>query len=149
MIISQTAEYALRACVLLARSENVALTTPQLAETTKIPPHYLSKILQDLRAAGLVESQRGQRGGFSLQRPAERITVLEVVNAMDPIERIRTCPLKLAEHGTNLCALHRKLDEAIATVEKAFGSTTLAQLASPSRTGTSLGGPLCTVGRPA
>src|SRR3569623_2015332 len=108
MIISQTAEYALRAAVLLARAEGGAMTTPQLAATTKIPAHYLAKILQDMRRAGLVASQRGLRGGFMLARPAADITALEVINALDPIERIHTCPLKLKSHGTQLCPLHRK-----------------------------------------
>ncbi len=136
MIISQTAEYALRAAVLLARAEGNALTTPELAEVSKIPAHYLAKILQDLRRAGVVASQRGAQGGFVLTRPATDINVLEVVNAIDPIERIRTCPLKIKSHGTKLCPLHRKLDEAIASVEKAFAGSTLDQLATqPDTTG--------------
>jgi Rrf2 family transcriptional regulator, nitric oxide-sensitive transcriptional repressor len=129
MIITQSAEYALRAVVVLARAEGAAMTAPQLAAASKIPVHYLSKILQELRRAGVVSSQRGTGGGFVLMKPPEETTVLDVVNALDPIERIRTCPLKLEEHGTNLCALHRKLDDAIAAVEKAFGASTLDQLA--------------------
>lgn len=132
MIISQTAEYALRAAVLLARADGMPLTTPQLAEASKIPGQYLSKVLQELRRAGIVSSQRGVCGGFLLARPASETSVLEVVNALDPIERIRTCPLKIKGHGTKLCPLHRQLDDAIASVEKAFGSTTLAQLATTS-----------------
>ena len=135
MIISQTAEYALRAAVLLARSEGQALTTPQLAEDAKIPTPYLSKILQALRRAGLVSSQRGLGGGFVLTRPPDQITALEVVNALDPIERIHTCPLKLAAHGANLCPLHRKLDDAIAAVEGAFRASTLDQLAATPPSG--------------
>jgi len=134
MIISQTAEYGLRAAVLLARAGG-ALTTPQLAEASKIPSHYLAKVLQDLRRADLVSSQRGVGGGFVLGRPASEITVLEVVNALDPIERITTCPLKLKTHGMNLCPLHRKLDEAIATVERAFGKATLEELAADQKGG--------------
>lgn len=134
MIISQTAEYGLRAVVLLARTGG-ALTTPQLAEASKIPAHYLAKVLQDLRRADLVSSQRGAGGGFVLGRPASEITVLEVVNALDPLERITTCPLKLKAHGTNLCPLHRKLDDAIATVERAFGSSTLEDLAADQNGG--------------
>lgn len=130
MIITQSAEYALRAAVVLARAGDAAMTAPQLAEQSKVPVHYLSKILQALRRAGVVSSQRGTGGGFVLTRSAPEITVLEIVNALDPIERIRTCPLKLEAHGTNLCALHRKLDDAIATVEQAFGASTLAEIAT-------------------
>lgn len=138
MIISQTAEYALRAAVLLARSHGAAVTTPQLADASKIPPQYLSKVLQSLRRAGIVSSQRGTGGGFVLTRPPGEITALEVVSALDPIERIHSCPLNLAEHGTNLCPLHRKLDEAIATVQTAFGGATLDQLAVVPETGSAV-----------
>ena len=65
---------------------------------------------------------------MSLAKPAATLTILEVVNAVDPIQRIHTCPLGLVTHGVNLCALHRRLDNAIAMVEGAFASTTLAEV---------------------
>jgi DNA-binding IscR family transcriptional regulator len=62
------------------------------------------------------------------------LTILEVVNAVEPIQRIRTCPLGLAAHGTHLCPLHRRVDNALALMEQAFEKTTLAEvLAEPSR----------------
>jgi len=54
--------------------------------------------------------------------------MLTVVNAVDPIPRIQTCPLGLKEHGVNLCPLHRRLDDAYSLVERAFASTTLDEL---------------------
>ena len=72
-------------------------------------------------------------GGVALARSPEELTILEVVNAVEPIGRIKSCPLKLSSHGTNLCPLHRRLDDAMAAVEEAFGGTTLAEiLAEPS-----------------
>jgi hypothetical protein len=56
------------------------------------------------------------------------MTVLDVVNAVDPIRRIRTCPLKLKAHATHLCPLHRKLDDALALVEDAFASARIAEM---------------------
>jgi Rrf2 family protein len=83
--------------------------------------------------AGLVKSRRGMGGGFTLARPAEQITILEVINAVDPIERIETCPLGLTSHGTRLCALHRKLDDAIAHLQTTFAGSTIEDiLAEPS-----------------
>jgi len=71
---------------------------------------------------------------MTLTKPAERITVLEVVNAVEPIQRIRTCPLGLSAHGVRLCPLHRRLDNAMATLEAVFEDTTLAEiLAEPTR----------------
>lgn len=127
-MISPTAEYALRAVVAIAQANPEAVVTPAIAETTRVPPGYLCKVLQTLRKAGLVDSKRGLGGGFTLARPADRITVLEVVNAVDPIKRIERCPLGIDEHGTNLCALHKRLDEATESVEQAFASTTIAEL---------------------
>jgi Rrf2 family nitric oxide-sensitive transcriptional repressor len=117
-------------------------TTEQVAEATRVPPAYLSKVLQALSRGGIVKSQRGVGGGISLARPAEELTILEVVNAVEPIQRIRSCPLGLKSHGVRLCPLHRRIDDAMATVEAAFGSTTLAEiLAEPTHSP-----PLCEVG---
>jgi Rrf2 family nitric oxide-sensitive transcriptional repressor len=133
-VLSQTVEYALRAAVHLAKEAPEARTTDQIAEATRVPRAYLSKVLQALVRGGVVQSQRGLGGGMTLAKPPEDITILEVVNAVEPIQRIRTCPLELAAHGVHLCPLHRRLDNALALVEKAFGGSTLAEiLAEPSR----------------
>ncbi len=133
-MFSQTVEYALRAVVHLASETPRARTTEQIAEVTKVPRAYLSKVLQNLGRAGLVQSQRGVGGGITLSKPADEVTILEVVNAVEPIQRIRTCPLGLEAHGKHLCPLHKRVDNALALVEDAFRSTTLAQvLAEPSR----------------
>ena len=98
-----------------------------------MPKAYLSKVLQSLGRAGLVNSQRGIGGGISLAKDPAELTILEVVNAVDPIVRIERCPLGLAAHGVNLCPLHRRVDQALALVEDAFRSTTLAEvLAEPT-----------------
>jgi Rrf2 family transcriptional regulator, nitric oxide-sensitive transcriptional repressor len=142
-MFSSTAEYALRAIVFLATREQEAggsraegngglFSSQSIAKVTKVPPRYLTKVMQDLVEAGLVESQRGRHGGFALARGAEEITVLEVINAVDPIQRITACPLGLPQHGAKLCKLHRKLDDAIATIETMFGSTTIAEMMTPS-----------------
>ena len=133
-MISPTAEYALRAIVAIAQSSGAAVVTPTIAEITRVPPGYLPKVLQTLRRAGLVHSKRGLGGGFTLARPAEELTVLEVVNAVDPIKRIDRCPLGIDSHGTNLCPLHKRLDDATALVEQSFASTTITELlAEPGR----------------
>jgi Rrf2 family protein len=127
-MFSSTTEYALRAAVHLATESKGLRSSQSIAEVTKVPAGYLSKILKDLADAGIVTSQRGPNGGFSLARPADAITVLEVVNAVDPIERIHKCPLNLPAHADCLCPLHKKLDDAIALIEEAFGSSTLADM---------------------
>jgi Rrf2 family nitric oxide-sensitive transcriptional repressor len=132
-MFSQTVEYALRAVVHLAAVSPEARTVEQISRATKVPPAYLAKVVQALVHAGLLRSQRGVGGGIALVRPPEELTILEVVNAVDPIKRIRTCPLGLAAHGVRLCPLHKRMDNALAQVEKAFAETTLAEiLAEPT-----------------
>lgn len=138
-MISQTAEYALRAVVWLAGNPEATFGTPQIARATQVPAGYLSKTLQALARAGLVESNPGRGGGFRLARPPADISVLDVVNVVDPVQRIRTCPLKLKSHRRQLCPLHRRLDAAAAAVEKAFAETTIAEVVGDS----SLIRPLC------
>ena len=132
-MISQTVEYALRAMVFLAGQNGKPQTNEQISTATKVPAAYLSKVLQSLGRGGLVHAQRGAHGGFMLARGPEALTILEVVNAVDPVQRIRSCPLGLKSHGVQLCPLHRRLDDALAQVEQAFGATTLAEvLAEPT-----------------
>jgi Rrf2 family protein len=129
-MLPKTAEYALRAAVWLARDPQKSLSANQLAEVTQVPRRYLNKVLQDLVRAGLVRSQPGPGGGYALDRPPQEIAILDVVNAVEPIGRIRHCPMGLPSH-TSLCPLHRELDQAFAAVEAAFARVTLAQIVKP------------------
>jgi Rrf2 family transcriptional regulator, nitric oxide-sensitive transcriptional repressor len=140
VMFSQTVEYALRAVIHLAHEAPAARTTAQIADATRVPKDYLSKILQNLSKKGIVETQRGVGGGISLARTPTEITILDVINAVEPIKRYLACPLNLPNHGPNLCPLHRRMDDAMATVEEAFRTSTLAEvLADPSSTSI----PLC------
>ncbi len=127
-MIAQTVEYALRAVVHLAYSAPGAQTTEQLASATLVPKAYLSKVLQGLVAQGIVSSRRGVGGGMTLAKTPEELSILDIVNAVDPLQRIHTCPLGFAEHGSRLCPLHQRLDNALAQVEEAFGSTTVSEV---------------------
>jgi Rrf2 family protein len=132
-MFSQTAEYALRAVVYLAAEGGRPRTTQQIAEATRVKADYLAKVMQGLGRAGLVHSQRGLHGGFTLARPADELTVFDVLEAVDPIQRIRGCPLGLKGH-VNLCPLHRRLDQALGLVEEALKGSTIAELlVEPSR----------------
>jgi Rrf2 family nitric oxide-sensitive transcriptional repressor len=127
-MFSQTTEYALRAIVWLAAQGSNPQTTRQIAAATHVPPGYLSKVLQSLGRAGLVHSQRGLHGGFVLVRDPTTIRVIDVVNAVDPIRRIHSCPLELKTHGAELCPLHRRMDDAMAHIEQALSESTVADL---------------------
>jgi len=88
-MLSQTAEYALRAIVVLAGDTTASWTAQTIAAKTLVPHDYLIKVLQPLTKAGLVTAQRGRNGGFALTRPPEQINVLDVLNAVDPLKRIK------------------------------------------------------------
>jgi Rrf2 family nitric oxide-sensitive transcriptional repressor len=108
-------------------------TTEQIAAATLVPKAYLSKVIQGLCRARIVQSKRGIGGGIALVKSPSKLTILDVVNAVEPIARIRQCPLGLKTHGLRLCPLHKRMDSALAMVEAAFRDTTLAEvLAEPS-----------------
>jgi Rrf2 family transcriptional regulator, nitric oxide-sensitive transcriptional repressor len=132
-VFSQKVEYALRAVVHLAAETPAARTIEQIATATRVPQAYLAKVLQGLSHEGVVRSQRGIGGGFTLVKSLADLTLLEVVDAVDPIQRIRTCPLGLAAHGVRLCPLHHRLDTALAGIEDAFRRTTLAEILAEPR----------------
>jgi len=142
-MFSQTSEYALRVIVYLASLRGKQATIRQIAEATRTPEGYLAKVLRSLAQAELVRSQRGPQGGSILARPAKQITVYDVIHAVDPIQRIATCPLAIKGHGIHLCRLHRRLDQAIAMVEDAFKNTTISELV-PATAGLQ---PLCDLPR--
>jgi len=127
-VFSQTVEYALRAMVQLAYAGPAGSSTDELAQKTQVPRAYLSKVLQGLRVAGFLKSQRGVGGGVCLILQPEHVTILDVVNAVEPIVRIHTCPLGIESHGRNLCPLHTKMDCTYASIEASLGATTLADV---------------------
>lgn len=128
MAVSQTAEYALRAVVWLAQNPGEAQTTQQLADGTQVSVSYLPKVLQPLGRVGILASQRGINGGYTLERDPEVLTLLDVINCVDPVQRITRCPLKLESHTGLLCPLHQSLDDALAELERRFAATSIAEL---------------------
>jgi Rrf2 family protein len=115
------------------------MTTHQIAERARIPAGYLAKVLQVLGRNGIVISQRGLNGGFTLAFPPKALTLLMIVSSVEPSRRITECPVGHPDHALNLCPLHRRLDDAAAGVERMLRETTVADVLAES-----LGGrPLC------
>ena len=81
-MFSLTIEYAMRAMVALAAGDGNPMTTKQIASTMKVPQSYLSKVLQSLVRAGLVNSTRGLKGGFVLARKPGEVNMMEILNAV-------------------------------------------------------------------
>ena len=130
-MLSQTAEYALRALVLLAeRTPGQPARVGELADELDIPQNYLSKTLHTLSRSGVIASARGKGGGFMLGRPAADITLFDVV---DPFDRLGTRPVCLMGQGecseAHACAAHATWKAVSRQVQAFFLQTTLADLA--------------------
>jgi Rrf2 family protein len=103
--ITHKVDYGVRAMVALAAAEEREAGRPvsreALAERDRIPPSFLEDILRDLRKGGLAVSRRGSVGGWTLARPAERITVADVIRALEgPLASVRGLrPHELADDG--------------------------------------------------
>ena len=92
MQITRQADYALRAILYLARLEpNEKAATSQIAEFQQIPASFLAKIISQLSIAGLIHTSRGARGGVSLARKPEEISLLDVVEAIDGPITLNEC----------------------------------------------------------
>ncbi|TDB88131.1 Rrf2 family transcriptional regulator [Actinomadura sp. KC216] len=83
MRLSARVDYALRAAAELAVGGSRPVTAVQLAEAQQIPPKFLENILGQLRRSGLVRSQRGPEGGYWLARPADQISLADIIRAID------------------------------------------------------------------
>jgi len=92
MIYSRSAEYAIRAVVhMAALPPGEFALAKNIAAGTGIPSHFLAKILQELARDGLLRSNKGPRGGFCLRHPAEDISMLKIVEAVDGTARYQRC----------------------------------------------------------
>lgn len=97
MQITRQADYATRAILYLARcNRGERVSTSQVAKEQKIPQSFLAKIISQLSVAGLLHTSRGARGGISLAREPEQITLLEVIEAIDGPIQLNMC---VEQHG--------------------------------------------------
>ena len=97
MQITRQADYALRAMLYIANHEQTRVdpkksaTTREIADEKLIPPSFLAKIISQLNIAGLINTERGARGGVSLKRKPEEISLLDVVEAIDGPITLNEC----------------------------------------------------------
>jgi len=92
MQITRQAEYALRTVLFLTKQEpNQRISTSRIAKEKKIPNSFLAKIISQLSIAGLIHTSRGAHGGVSLSKPTEKISMLDVVEAIDGPVTLNEC----------------------------------------------------------
>ncbi len=109
-MVSRTEEYALRAAVCLARRYGTGTVRARdMAKATGIPANYLSKILHQLALAGVVESERGRSGGFTLAGPPSSVVLAAVVAPFEPQVQRTRCLLGLPQcSDSNPCGAHER-----------------------------------------
>ncbi|MAI66306.1 MAG: transcriptional regulator [Phycisphaerae bacterium] len=128
LMLSRTAEYALRIMILLTEREGTSLTAEQIAKATLVPAGYTVKVLQQLGRAKLSKGQRGRKGGFVLACNPSKVDLLQVVTVIDPLKRITEFPLGRTEHQHSLCALYKQIDAAIESLQKSLSSMSLKEV---------------------
>ena len=131
-MLSQTAEYALRAVLYLAEHGTArAVQVGEISRATRVPHNYLSKTLHQLTRAGVLLSARGKLGGFRLAAPPDRLTLHQVVTPFDQIEQRRNCLLGQAVcSDRTACQAHVRWKEVAAQLSTFFHETTVADLVS-------------------
>ena len=138
MILSRTAEYALRAVLHLANGgEDAQMRVDDIARALSVPRNYLSKILHELGRAGVLTSSRGPRGGFRLAKSADELSLADVVGRFDPLNSEPACLLG-REGGCSEedpCAAHASWREISGQLVTFFRETTLAELLDHSEVG--------------
>ena len=129
MQITRQADYALRAIIYLAKlEEGEKASTRDIAETQKIPPSFLAKIVSQLSIAGLIQTSRGARGGITLAKTPGEISILNVVEAIDGPVLLNACTSSthVCPFGQN-CPMHDVWCETRQLLVEKLSSATFAR----------------------
>jgi Rrf2 family protein len=133
-MLSKTSQYALRAVIHLAGDSDHPVPAGDVAAALEVPANYLSKILHTLTRAGVVDSERGPGGGYRLARPAARMSIADVVAAVDPGAPGGQCLLGNPYcPGRHPCAAHERWCRVSEPVAAFFRETMVSELLDPSR----------------
>jgi Rrf2 family transcriptional regulator, iron-sulfur cluster assembly transcription factor len=135
ILFSRQCEYAIQAVLYLAlQPEGKQVPTNALTRKLKIPYHFLGKIMQSLTRKGLLRSEKGPKGGFSLALPAEDITLFHIVDAVDGAAFTRTCVLGFPEcSGKNPCAVHEAWGAQRDQIYQMLVSRNIAEMARDTK----------------
>ena len=131
MRVSAKADYAVRAAVELAAAEEGPIKGERLATAQDIPLQFLEHILLELKHAGIVRARRGAKGGYWLARPADEVTIADVVRAVEgPIAHVQSTPPETIEYRGNSEHLQEVWIAVRANLRSVLEETTLADLVS-------------------
>jgi Rrf2 family protein len=134
--LTRRADYAVRAAIALSRRPDSVLSGARLAADMQIPPRFVTQVMGDLVHAGIVEARTGRSGGYRLSRPADEISVLAVVQAVEGDARRRTCVLRggpCARDG--VCDVHEVFSSAQDALLARLATASLASVANRESAG--------------
>lgn len=137
-MFSASCHYGLQAMFYIALhcSEDKNVSLNDIAEDKDIPKHFLSKILQLLVKNKLLCSMKGPNGGFKLSRPADNITLIEIVDAIDGLDIFKQCGIGFKECDENdPCPIHTEYKNIRDHVRELFENKTLEALADDAENG--------------
>ena len=139
-MLTQTVEYALRIAVCLAESDPQPQTADDLARVTHVPRAYLAKVVQSMVRGGTARSKRGVGGGVALAKSPSSLTLLDVINSVEPIKRMGCEPVGSKGRSAGLSGLNRRFENGIVAVEHIFAESTLADIVADAANATSVSG---------
>ena len=130
LVPTRRTDYGLRALIFLAQQEGGSAPASDIAPAMGIPTGFLHQVLQELQRAGLVSSRPGRTGGYALARPAGKITIREIVEALEGPFEGSECALRGGPcHWEDVCALHWVWSSAKEALVAQLDRATLAQVA--------------------
>jgi Rrf2 family iron-sulfur cluster assembly transcriptional regulator len=136
MILSKTCDYGLRAALYVAtRSDREYVSIGEISKKLNISFHFLTKILQILTEKNLMISYRGPKGGVKLTRPADTITLLDIIIAIEGADFFEKCLLGLEKcKEDNPCPLHQNWAPLRRQLKNLFQKNTLGEIAGMLKT---------------
>ncbi len=137
MLLSNACVYGLRASVYLAAvSDDSYVSIKKISSDLDISHHFLTKVLQKLTSADMMESMKGPKGGVRLVDSTDDITLLEIVAAIDGMDILTECALGLPGCGTEKpCPIHDKWADTRDEIRKMLSSTSLQDLVEEGKSG--------------
>lgn len=137
MLLSNACVYGLRASVYLAAvKEESYVSIKKISSDLDISHHFLTKVLQQLTSANLMESMKGPKGGVRLTQETNDITLLEIVAAIDGMDILTECALGLPGCGSaKPCPIHDKWADTRDEIRKMLSETSLQELVDEGKSG--------------
>ncbi len=131
MRVSAKADYAVRAAAELAAADEGPVKGERLADAQDIPLQFLEHILLELKHQGIIRARRGAKGGYWLARPADEVTIADIVRAVEgPIAHVQSTPPEAIKYHGNAEALQKVWIAVRASLRTVLETVTLADLVS-------------------